>query len=144
MREGQVSPLIEVQANPGVDSEVHGASRPPICMAYPHEGFAGPKVELRVDGDCRVSGTVVRRLLPNGKHPSLAYFDDIVISPGLVSQHSLCFAPGVGARVHRKVAVGHLLIGWCLLGSWELSLLRPFCGRAGEHLCQGAKPHRCW
>jgi hypothetical protein len=39
-------------------------------------------VELVVHGNGQVSGTIRKRLLPNGSYPALAFFDDIVITPG--------------------------------------------------------------
>lgn len=52
-------PMFQVQANAGADREV----------------------ELMVHGGAHVSGTTRRRLIPNGNHPSIAFFDDIVIVP---------------------------------------------------------------
>ena len=59
LRAGQTAPMFQVQANPGADQEV----------------------ELVVHGGAHVSGTIRRRLLPNGTNPSIAFFDDIVVVP---------------------------------------------------------------
>ncbi|EGD81155.1 hypothetical protein PTSG_11195 [Salpingoeca rosetta] len=56
---GQALPMFEVQANAGADQEV----------------------ELVVHGNAHVTGTMRARLLPNGSHPSIAFFDDIVLAP---------------------------------------------------------------
>lgn len=39
------------------------------------------KVRLEISGRAQLTGTTVKKLIPNGQHPSIAYFDDIMISP---------------------------------------------------------------
>eukprot|EP00049_Salpingoeca_infusionum_P007907 m.127851 g.127851 ORF g.127851 m.127851 type:complete len:174 (-) comp13856_c0_seq9:2410-2931(-) len=56
---GQILPLIQIQANPEADQ----------------------LVELVVHGRAHVTGTTQKRLIVNKGHPSIAYFDDIRISP---------------------------------------------------------------
>ena len=92
--EGQVLPLIEVQAAPGVSEEVR----------------------LVLIGGGQLLGTSVRRLVPNMHLPSVAYFDDIIISPPGTFQlevRSLHMPDKVFVRAEHPIVIGMCVVCVC-------------------------------
>ena len=79
-RVNQPLPLFEVQGNPGIDAEV----------------------DLVVIGGATVQGTARKRLRPNGPHPAIAFFDDIILTPRM-----LRFALPLPTSMHALFVCSH-------------------------------------